>query len=125
MFRTILKIVLWWQGLYYGLTGLWALVALDHFSKVTGHYGDAFEMHSIAALALILGAAFIWGALRERHLAFASWLSLGAALAVIIPELVYFDEIKGTLFLLDLFEEIAVAVALAIGLRGRRDNDAL
>lgn len=108
----LLKTVLWVQGLYYGLTGLWAIMSLDSFSKITRHYGDPFEMHSIAALAVVLGMAFIWGALRRNHLVF------GSALAVIIPEAVYFSEIKNTLFLWDLWEEIMVAMAAMAALAG-------
>lgn len=120
--ENLLKTILWAQGLYYGLTGLWAIISLDSFSKITQHYGDPFEMHSIAALAVVLGMAFIWGALQRNHLVFVGWLVFGSALAVIIPEAVYFSEIKNTLFLWGLCEEITVAmVALAalVGLKFR------
>lgn len=115
----MLKIILLAQGLYYGLTGIWAIVALDNFSQVTGHYGDPFEMHSIAALAVVLGVAFIFGALYDKYRIFAGWLVLGSALAVIVPELVYLSEIKNTLFLWDLFEEILVAILTIVGLKFR------
>ena len=82
--KTILKIVLWWQGLYYVLTGLWAIVALDNFSRVTKHFGDPFEMHAVAALAVVLGLAFIWGAICEPQRRFAGFLALGSAIAVIV-----------------------------------------
>ena len=114
----ILKILLWWQGLYYGITGIWAIVSLDSFSRITGHYdtGDAFEMHSIAALAVVLGLAFIWGAMQEKYRVFAGWILFGSAIAIIIPEIVYFSsEVKNTLFLFDLFEETVIAaLTLAI-----------
>ena len=118
----IFKLVLWVQGLYYGLTGLWAIVALDHFSRVTGHYGDAFEMYSIAALAIVLGIAFIAGAVYEKYRTFAGWLVLGSAVAVIIPELVYFEEIRGTLFAYDLIEETIIAIFAVMGLKSKIKN---
>ena len=117
MQNRVLRVLLLWQGLYYGVTGIWALVALDSFSQVTGDHGDAFDMHSIAALAVVLGIAFIRGAMGGKHLVFAGWLLLGSAMAVIVPELIYFSEIKGTLFLVDLLEEVSVAVIATFALR--------
>ena len=113
----LLKAVLIWQGLYYGLTGLWAIVSLETFSLITRHpIEDAFDMHSIAALAVVLGIAFVWGAYDERYRFFAAVLALLSAIAIIVPELFYFSEIKNTLFVPDLAEETIVAVLLAVGL---------
>lgn len=120
MMDRILKLILWIQGLYYGLTGLWAIVALDHFAAVTGHVGDPFEMHSIAALALVLAAAFLTGALYPKYRIFAGWLLFGSAIAVIIPEIVYFPEIQGTLFVYDLAEEIVMAIIALFVLKSKR-----
>lgn len=89
---------------------------------MTGHRGDPFEMYSIAGLAVVLGIAFLWGAYRESQRIFAAVLALLSAIAVIVPELIFFSEIKGTLFVPDLFEEIIVAMLLAIGLYLERKN---
>ncbi len=115
--RRLLKLLLLWQGFYYCVTGIWALVALGSFSRLTGDSGDPFDMRSIAALALVLGIAFIRGAMLEKHLVFVGWLLLGSALAVILPELVYFPEIWGTLFVADLLEEVCIAIATVFVLR--------
>ena len=113
----LLKAVLIWQGLYYGLTGLWAIVSLETFSLITRHpIEDAFDMHSIAALAVVLGIAFVWGAYDERYRFFAAVLALLSAIAIIVPELFYFSEIQNKLFVPDLAEETIVAVLLAVGL---------
>lgn len=123
MKEKILKYILVWQGFYYGLTGIWAIVSLESFSLITRHpVHDAFDMHSIAALAVVLGIMFVWGAYDVRYRFFAAVLALLSAVAIVIPELVYFSEIKGTLFVPDLFEEILIAVLLAIGLYLKRKN---
>jgi len=113
----ILKFILIFQGLYYSLTGLWAFFGLESFSRLTGHFGDPFEMRSIAAIAVVLGMAFLAGAYWKEYLKFAAFLVLGSAVAVIIPEVIYFSEIKDTLFIWDLFEEIGVALLVGISLR--------
>jgi hypothetical protein len=111
----LLPWVLGVQGAYYALTGLWALVSLESFSRVTGHAGDPFEMHSIAAMALVLGLFFVWSA---RHAALrrpVGALALGIAVAVLVPELIYLPRIGNpVLFWVDFAEETVVALVLAV-----------
>jgi len=111
--------ILTFQGAYYVFTALWAIAALDHFSRVTGLHAegldltDRFEMYSIAALALVLGLFFIWGAAKENLQRPAGFLALGSAVAVIVPELIYLPQIGNPiLFWLDFAEESVVALLL-------------
>ena len=120
MKNKILKFVLIFQGLYYSITGLWAIVSLDSFSRITKHYGDAFEMHSIAALALVIGLFFIWSSTKESLQRPAGFLALGSAVAIIIPELIYLPRIDNPiLFWLDFAEEIIVAGILILVLTNK------
>ena len=107
---TLLKLLLLLQGFYYGLTGLWALIALDHFMTFTRHKGDAFDMMSIAALAFVVGLVFIAASRRPADNALVVWLLFGSAAAVVVPELLFLAEIIDTLFFYDLFEEAGVAL---------------
>ena len=116
MRNTILKIALTIQGLYWGLTGLWALIDVDHFSITTGLHTQAldvterFEMISIAALAFVLALFFLWGARNKNLLKPAALLAAGTAIAVIIPEAIYLPQMEGVfLFWLDFVEEIVIA----------------
>lgn len=113
----LLTVVLWLQGLYYGLTGIWAAVSLESFFRVSGLYSGPFEAHAIAALSILLGLAFIVGANQPRYRRFAGWLLLGAAVAVIVPELAYFGHIRDTLTVLDIPEEIIAGIAAALGIK--------
>ena len=113
----LLKFLLIFQGLYYSLTGLWAIVSLDSFSRITNHYGDAFEMHSIAAIALVSGIFLIYGALKEQLRRPAGFLALGLVLAIIIPELIYLPKIGNpSLFWVDFVLEGVAGVLIAITL---------
>lgn len=116
----ILGPVLTLQGTYYSLTGLWALVSLESFSRVTGHRADPFEMHSIAALSLVVGLFLIWAAFREDLRRPAGVLAVGLVLAVMIPELVYLPRIGNPpLFWVDFALEGALGVLLTISLSSR------
>ncbi len=113
----LLKFVLIFQGLYYSLTGLWAIVSLESFSRFTDHHGEPFEMHGIAAMALVSGIFLIYGALKEELLRAVGFLGLGFALAVMIPELFYLPQIGNPfLFWADFALEGIVGILLAIGL---------
>lgn len=123
MTEKIIKILLIFQGLYWSITGLWALVALDHFSRVTGlhreglHVTDRFEMYSISTLAVVLGLFFIWGARKKEFLKPTAILALSLAIAVIIPELIYLPQMKDmALFWLDFAEEITFTIVIGLAL---------
>ena len=110
----ILKLVLLFQGLYYSLTAIWAIVSLESFSRITQHFGDPFEMYSIAGLALALGLFFLFSSRREELLRPVGFLALGSAIAVIIPEIIFLPrEGNPPLFWADFVEEVLVAVILA------------
>lgn len=113
----ILQYTLVFQGFYYASTGLLAIVSLDSFSRITGHYGDAFEMHSIAAMSFVIGLFFIWAARKEEIRKPAGFLALALALAIFILELIYLPQIGNpTLFWVDFAEEGAVALLLMYAL---------
>ncbi len=110
-FDFIVSIILGLHGLYYFGTGLWAIINLEHFNRVVGHLhpGGGFEMHSIAAMAIVLGIAYLYAARNiQKNLPIVA-LAFGMAIAVILPELYYLPTMEGfNLFWLDLAEEIAV-----------------
>lgn len=117
MKQKLLKFILIFQGLYYALTGLWAIVSLDSFSRLTAHHGEPFEMHSIAAMALVLGLFLIYGALKDELHKAAGYLALGFVLAVMIPELIYLPQIGNPiLFWADFALEGVIGVLIAIAL---------
>lgn len=116
----MLRLVLVFQGAYYALTGLWAIVSLESFSRVTGHSGGSFEMHSIAAMAVVVGAFLIRGALNDASRRAAGFLGLGLVLAVMIPEWVYLPKIDNPpLFWLDFALEGVIGLLVGVGLLRR------
>jgi len=109
------RLISWLLGLhgaYYALTGLWALIDLDGFNRFVGHPhpGGAFEMHSIAAMAVALGIVFILAARNvDKNLLVVLCAGL-VALSVVTIELVYLPSMGWNLFWLDLVEEIVVTI---------------
>ena len=115
----ILKVTLIFQGLYYALTGLWAIVNLESFMRITEHeyHGEPFEMYSIAAMAFVIGLFLLWSAFKEELRRPAGFLVIGLALAIMIPELIYLPKIGNPiLFWLDFIEEGAIGLLVAFSL---------
>ena len=111
------RYVIGFQGFYYLITGLWALLFLSNFERVVGHMheGLPFEMHSIAAMSVVLGVYFIYS-VRSRNWfknnISIAYLVMGIALSVILVELFYLPKMGWNLFWVDLIEEILITLLL-------------
>lgn len=66
-------------------------------------------MASIAALAFVIAIILLRASVSPAEHPLIVWLLFGSALAVFIPELFFFSEIKNSLFFYDIFEEAAIA----------------
>lgn len=113
----ILKFILIFQGLYYFLTGFWAIVNLKSFSQITEHHGEPFEMYSIAGMAFVIGLFLLWSAFKEELRRPAGFLVIGLVLAIMIPELIYLPKMGNPiLFWLDFVEEGIIGFLVAFSL---------
>ncbi|MDO8560939.1 MAG: hypothetical protein Q7R91_01850 [bacterium] len=105
-----LRLLFLFQGIYYSAIGLWAIVLPINFVAVTGRGGQLnLDMASFAALAFVIGIIFLKASCSLKEHPLIVWLFLGSALAVFVPELFFFSEIKNSLFFYDIFEEVVVA----------------
>jgi len=113
-FSKFVQIILGLHALYYIFTGMWALVSIDSFNAVVGHFheGLPFEMHSIALMSMVLGFAFLYAAYHLKKEKTLVFLALGIALAVIAVEIAYLPRMGWNLFWLDMIEEIIVSAIL-------------
>ena len=119
------RYVIGFQGFYYFLTGIWALISLSSFEKIVGHFheGSAFEMHTIAAMSVVLGLFFIYS-IKENDWYKKNfnvvYLVIGIALSVIVIELIYLPSMGWNLFWLDLIEEIIIVILLILVIKIRQ-----
>ena len=116
------RYVIAFQGFYYILTGLWALISLESFNVIVGHVheNNAFEMHSIAAMAVVLGLYYTYSVMEKdwfKNNFNIVYLVIGINLSIILVELFYFNTIKPTLFLLDFAEEIVITILLIFAIK--------
>lgn len=110
-FQKVIPTLLALHGAYYALTGLWALVSLESFNQIVRyvHTGDAFEMHSIAAMAVALGLVFMLASKNIKQNRLVVLTASLVAVSVVLVELVYLPGRGWNLFWLDFVEEAFVA----------------
>lgn len=79
-FRTWLKRILLFQGIYYLLTGLWPLLHLRSFLAVTGDKTDIWLVKMVGLLAATIGIYLIYSIRQHpaRLLAILSAISFGS-----------------------------------------------
>jgi hypothetical protein len=128
--RTISKFefgryVIGFQGFYYLLTGLWALISIESFNYIVGHAHDNsfFETHLLAAMSVVLGLFFIYS-VREKNWYKKNfdtiYLVIGIALAIIIVELIYLPSMSWNLFWIDFIEEFLIIILLMFVIKNGR-----
>src|SRR5205809_5154386 len=77
--------VLLLQGLYFLLTGLWGLLHIASFMRVTGPKVDVWLVKTVSVLVAVMGAGLLLHSRRERPLPEMQAMAVGSAagLAVI------------------------------------------
>jgi hypothetical protein len=58
--------VLFIQGVYYLVTGVWPLVSMDTFLRVTGPKTDLWLVNTVGALIAVIALALLVAAWRRR-----------------------------------------------------------
>lgn len=77
------------QGLYYGLTGLWPIVHIDSFLKVTGPKTDLWLVKTVGLLIVVIGATLGLSAYRRQWSAEIAVLAIGSAVVLAVVDGVY------------------------------------
>ena len=75
--------VLLGQGLYYFITGLWALLSMRTFEKVTGPKTDHWLVKTIGLMLVVIGLALITGGVRKTITPEMAVLGVGTAGALL------------------------------------------
>ncbi len=106
------RVLAWGQGVFYVLTGLWAILDLDSFEAVTGPKTDDWLVKTVGALVTVIGGVLLAAARRRSLGPEVVLLAAGSALALAAIDVIYVA--AGTIapiYLLDAVAEVAIAVA--------------
>jgi hypothetical protein len=112
----LLRLLGWFQGIFYVLTGVWPLVSIGTFQLVTGPKLDLWLVKTVGLLIAVIGLALLAGAKRRRIGPELVLLAAGSAASLAAVDIVY--ALSGRIsdiYLLDAAVEIPLAVAWVVG----------
>ncbi len=114
------------QGLYYLATGVWPLVDMGTFLRVTGGKTDLWLVNRVGALVAVVGLVLVAAGVRRRVSLELGLLGGAAAAALAAVDLTYV--IRGrisAIYLLDAAVEIVLVLAWIASSRQRTRRDTL
>jgi energy-converting hydrogenase Eha subunit E len=98
------------QGVFYALTGLWAIVHLPSFEAVTGPKTDDWLVKTVGVLVTVIGGVLVLAARRRRITAEVALLAAGSALGLAAIDLIYaLSGVISPIYLLDAAVELGLA----------------
>lgn len=107
------------QGFYYLATGVWPLVSLDSFLKVTGPKTDLWLVQAFGVLVAVVGVVLLLAAWRQKVPLEIVTLGVGMAMALAGVAIVFvLRRDIGAVYLIDAVAEIGL-IALWAGAMSR------
>ena len=95
------------QGLFYFLTGVWALVSIDTFQKVTGQKTDLWLVKTVGVLVSVIGIGLVSAGIRNNITAEIFFIALGSAVVLTAIDIYYVSrKVISKIYLLDAAVEI-------------------
>ena len=77
------------QGAYFLATGIWPLVHMSSFLRVTGRKRDLWLVRTVGALVAVTGAAILSAGQRDRITGEVAFLAAGTAAALGAVDVIY------------------------------------
>jgi hypothetical protein len=113
----ILLLLLWVQGIYFTLTGIWPFIHLKSFLWITGPKNDIWLLKTVAGLITTIGLTFLVSAYRREFTAAVITLALGSAFCLMAIDIYYAtNDVIWDVYLLDAIAEAILIIAWTIGL---------
>ena len=108
------------QGWVYVVTGLWPVVHISSFERVTGEKFDDFLVHTVGLLLFVIGAGLLRALRAGRPAAEIVLVAAGSALALALIDVVYVaDGRLSAIYLLDAGAELVFLLAGALVFHAR------
>ena len=99
------------QGCYFLITGIWPLLHIGSFQKVTGRKTDLWLVKTVGILVLVIGAGLIVGAMTRRFEPALVLIAMASAVGLTGIDLVYtFKRVISLIYMLDAVVEIGFFV---------------
>jgi hypothetical protein len=107
------------QGAYFILTGVWAIVSIGTFQRITGPKRDTWLVKTVGALVIAIGGVLMAAGLRRR--ADSQTLALGAGTAAAFTAVDVWYVARRRISPVYLLDAVAECVLVSWWLRRRRE----
>ena len=77
------------QGIYFFVFGIWPLLSMDTFLKVTGPKTDLWLVRTVGLILAVIGAALIFAQVNGEINTSLIILAIGSALSLVLIEVIY------------------------------------
>ncbi|MFL5341068.1 MAG: hypothetical protein ACJ8F7_13055 [Gemmataceae bacterium] len=119
---TLFTALLWLQGSFYLVTGLWPLIDLVSFEQLTGPKTDHWLVQTVGVLVAAVGLTLLVGACRRRNPPELAVLAVACALGLTGIDVVYVSRhVILPVYLADAAVEAVLILAWTFALVQRRD----
>jgi hypothetical protein len=109
-----------WQGVYYVVTGAWALLHIRSFIWATGPKTDTWLVKTVGALVCVIGGVLVASARKPEPPEEIAVLGVAAPLALATVETAYVARGRiRPVYTVDAFAQLAIVAVWCIGLSGR------
>lgn len=99
------------QGAYYCLTGIWPLVSLKTFEKVSGPKTDHWLVQTVGVLILAIGLGLLVAAASNQITIELTLIAVGSAAGLTTIDLTYVSKkVIWPIYLLDAFVELILLI---------------
>ena len=113
-YRFALKRVIFTQGAYYLLTGVWPLINMDSFERVTGTKTDKWLVKTVGVLVAAVGGSLMVAARSHTVSREAQLLAAASAVGLSLIDITYVAKSRiAPVYLLDAIGELALLAAAA------------
>lgn len=113
------------QAGFYVATGVWSLIGIESFQKVTGRKTDVWLVKTVGALVTVVGAVLGMAGYRRTQTPEIPLLGAGSAAALTAIDIVYVARKRILpIYLLDAVAEIGLIVLWVVGWKSRTRNSA-
>ena len=97
------------QGIYFFVSGIWPILNMNTFLKVTGPKTDLWLVKTVGIILTIIGAVLSFGYVSAQINSSVVFLAIGSALSLAIVEFVYVvKRVISPIYLADAVIELAI-----------------
>ena len=99
------------QGIYFLVTGIWPIVSMSTFLKITGPKTDLWLVKTVGLILATIGAVLIYAQQTVTINTPVILLAIGSALALTLVEIIYvFKRVISPIYLGDAVVEIVLMI---------------